>query len=84
MKYILILILLASCNVESYDDVVRKQFNELKSPVVIIGIWKNNFIGDELYSISVKDSSGKVLEIGNQSIFARTIGASRNIGDTIK
>lgn len=55
-------------------------FNKLKSPVVLIG--KDKTLG--MWGITVKDSTGYVLSIGDLCSIANNIGASRNIGDTLK
>jgi len=90
MKKLFILLamigLLASCNqneggiTKTYTDISVDQINSLKSPVILIA--KEKSFG--IYSITVKDSSSKILVIGNMSALATTIGESRNVGDTIR
>lgn len=83
-----IAVILASCvedhhyDQQEYNQSYLDSFNTLKSPVVLIGKSKTAY--DKYYGVSVKDSTGKVLSINWQSDLANDIGASRNIGDTIK
>jgi len=86
MKKLILLLticILASCEStksEDYTDISTREFNTLKSPVILIG--KEKSLG--CYNITVIDSNKTILCIGNMSIIARTIGESRNIGDTLK
>lgn len=83
MKYILILILFfCSCGEpqKSYSEISQDQINALKSPVILIG--KDKSFG--CWGITVKDSTGYILHIGNMSSLANDIGATRAVGDTIK
>jgi hypothetical protein len=86
MKRILILLVtisfLISCDTTEtdYSKTSEKEINNLKSPVILIG--KTEDLGQ--YSIAVRDSTNKILTIGNLSIVARIIGQSRKIGDTIR
>lgn len=86
MKYLIFfaLILFASCGEESntYADYTEKsesQINALTPPVILIA--KSKSFG--LYGITVIDSNGKLLTVGNVSSLANNIGESRSIGDTL-
>lgn len=74
--------LLLSCGsqVEDYNDKCVKELNEMKSPVILIGM-ENSPFG---HSIVLKDSLGEIFAFGNMSYLARALGESHNIGDTIK
>lgn len=78
------ILLLYSCGdnsqTKSYSQQTVDSFNQLKSPVILIGKYESM----NHFSIAVKDSLGKVEYYGNTSIFANTIGESRKIGDTLK
>lgn len=63
-----------------YDHEVDSVVNTLKSPVVLIG--KDKTLG--MWGVVLKDGTGFIYTIGDFSSFANKIGASRNIGDTIK
>ena len=93
IKFLIIIVglisILTSCNpytdsngngFDNYENFVRSEVNLMNPPVVLIGIEKNEKFG---CSITIQDSTGKVFSIGNKSVFATTIGGSRNIGDTI-
>lgn len=54
--------------------------SSLKSPVILIGKDKTF----DMWGITVKDSSGKIYTFGDLLSISNNIGASRNIGDTIK
>lgn len=73
MKWIFILIFLASCMDQDYT------LSKMKSPVIIIGI------SDEINgaSFSARDSLGMIETFSNSGL-ATTIAKSRHIGDTIK
>ncbi len=64
----------------SYTDYTVAQVNKMKSPVILIG--KEKSLG--CYGVSLKDSTGFLVYLGNMSSFANSIGESRKIGDTIK
>lgn len=78
MKYLLSIILLGliSCNC-SYSD---EQLSKMKSPIVIIGITRGDLLGA---SVTVKDSTGKILTMSNCGL-SDNLGFSRKINDTIK
>jgi len=63
-----------------YTHYTVAHINSLTSPVILIGKEKN--MG--LYNITIKDSNNIIATYGNMSTFANNIGASRQIGDTIK
>jgi hypothetical protein len=72
-------------NKKQQQEQVSKQtpesiFTSLKSPVILIAKDKG-MVG---YSIVVKDSIGTVQSFGDLTTIGNTIGASRNIGDTLK
>jgi hypothetical protein len=67
-------------NMHNYDAEVEAKFNQLKSPVVLVG--KDKTLGE--WGITVKDSTGFVYTISCSSDLANNIGASRKVGDTLK
>ena len=80
---IILTIFFCSCNEEpskSYSEVTQDQVNALKSPVTLIGKSKS-FAG---YSVTLKDSTGYILFLGDMSSLANDIGSGRAVGDTIK
>jgi len=77
--YLISMTLLSSCGYDLNEDADRR-LSEMKSPVVVIGRFKNEFG----YFVTVRDSIGVVQSFGNGTILGRAVGESRNIGDTIK
>lgn len=83
---IVISMLLSSCQIDryrgydSYNDYVENDINKLEQPVILIG--KRKSLGQ--FSIVVKDANDSIVSYGNASYLASSIGATRNIGDTIR
>ena len=80
---ILLITLLCSCSNKKGNNPSEQgdiDFNNLKSPVILIGKEKT-LIG---YNITVKDSTDKVVTFGDLQMISNTIGESRIIGDTLK
>ncbi len=65
---------------DPYDKYVDSVINALKPPVILIA--KEKSFG--MYGIVVIDSNKRIVTFGDLSSMANKIGASRNIGDTIK
>lgn len=89
----LLIVLFASCTEQrqpvgmldgtvyyTWDTYYDAKLSKMKSPVVLIG--KESNFGS--WGVTVKDSTGEILSIGNLVSTANNIGNSRNIGDTIK
>ena len=82
----LVITLFSSCDTspsqpeKTYDDIALEQFNALKSPVILIS--KEKTIGG--YHIVVKDANKVIQQFGDMSIIGSSVGASRNVGDTLK
>lgn len=63
----------------SYTDYTEEQVNALKKPIVLVG--KSQFFG--LWGVTLQDSTGKIITLGDLSSLANHIGNSRSVGDTI-
>lgn len=83
MKKILLVIAvlsLYSCDNVTYDDKINKQFNELKSPVILLAKRETAYG----WQITVIDSTKNIQTFEYVSILANTIGVSKSVGDTLK
>lgn len=66
----------------SYTDYTVAQFNKLKSPVVLIG--KTEKTHYKNYSVILKDANDTTIYLDESSDFARALGESHKVGDTLK
>ena len=68
---------------KSYTDQTVETLNNLKSPVVLVAKSKSDLV-TAMYSVTLKDANDSIVYFGNLSGLANSIGASKQIGDTIK
>ena len=77
---VLVSTLFACSDSISYTDTTINTYNDMIPPVIVLS--KNLSFG--MYSVDLKDGTGKVYHFGNISTFANALGDSYAVGDTIK
>lgn len=68
----------------NYDEYTEYSLNNLKSPVILIGVDERVIDNIKYYTVYVKDNDSNIRSFSWKSNIANWIGGTYSLGDTIR